>query len=169
MILLKTSRLILKTIDEKDISALLEIYTKEENMRFISSGKFDWTYNELLEKYTNINKNYRLGIGIYVVQLKEGGKIIGEAGLFNSFDDLNTLELGYIIDSTWWQKGFGKEICLALMDYAFNKLGSKKLIARMYEDNIVSVRLSESCNMIKIKEECMNNGRKVYVYHIEKH
>ncbi len=164
MILLKTHRLILKTIEEEDIPSLLNIYNKEENMRYISSGKFNWTYSELLEKYHNFNKNYKAGIGIYSVCLKNEEMIIGEAGLFNSFNDLSKLELGYIFDSVYWKKGFGKEICLALIDYAFNKLRTKSLIARMYSNNTASVMLSEHCGMIKTNEEIAANGRKVYVY-----
>ncbi len=169
MILIKTQRLHLKTIDEKDIPFLLKIYNNEENMRFISSGKFDWTHTELYKKYSEINKDYRLGIGIYCLQRIDDGKIIGEAGLFNSFNDLTKLELGYIIDSEFWNQGFGKEVCLGLINYAFNKLGTSALIARMYANNISSVKLSESCNMKKINEEIMNNKSKVYVYEINNH
>ncbi len=167
MILLKTQRLIIRSIDKKDISPLLDIYNKEENMRYVSTGKYDWTYTELVEKYTKFNMNYRKGYGIFVVQLQKDREIIGEAGLFNSFNNLSKLELGYIIDSKHWNNGYGKEVCKALIDYAFNQLKTNTLIARMYANNTASVKLSESCHMTMVNEEVMNNNRKIYVYQIE--
>ena len=163
----ETQRLLIRKIKEDDITQLLNIYNKEENMRYISSGKYKWSYDELHKKYTKTNVNDPFGIGIFSVELKETNKIIGEAGLFNSFNIPNVLELGYIIDVLYWNKGFGKEILNALINYAFNVLKTKTLIARMYANNIASVKLSESCGMSKIKEEMANNNSKVFVYELK--
>ncbi|MCW3787414.1 GNAT family N-acetyltransferase [Plebeiibacterium sediminum] len=167
MNIIKTNRLLIRRIEKDDIGILLKIYNKEENMRYISSGRYDWSYAELEEKYTQINVNHKMGIGIFTVELKETNEIIGEAGLFNSFDIPNILELGYIIDVLYWNKGFGKEILNGLIDYAFHSLKTKTLIARMYANNIASVKLSETCGMTKIKEELANNNHKVFVYELK--
>ncbi len=49
-------------------------------MRFISSGKSDWTAEELNKKYEVINKNYKFGFGTYAIEHKENNSIIGVIG-----------------------------------------------------------------------------------------
>ena len=168
MTIFETERLIIRKVKSEDVGELLEIYCKPENMCFISSGKYNWTKEELFEKYTKTNKDYEFGFGIFVVEQKGTGKIIGEAGLFNSFKDQKKLELGYIIDSTYWRNGLGKETCNGLIDYAFLKLNVRALIARMYAKNNSSVRLSEKCGMTRIEDGTAENGERFFVYEIKK-
>ena len=53
------------------------------------------------------------------------------------------MEVGYIIDQAYWNKGYGTEVCQGLIDYAFSRLGCTELIARMYDLNMASVRVCE--------------------------
>lgn len=163
---IETSRLILREIKLGDIKKLSSIYNKHENMKFVSSGKSEWTNSEIIDKYNNTNQNYINGIGILAVEVKENRKIIGEAGLFNSFNNFSKLEIGYIIDSIHWNKGYGKEICLGLINYAKNNLNTKSIIARMYVNNENSVKLSEKCGMERIESNFTENHEEFLVYEI---
>lgn len=164
MKIFETRRLYIRHVSERYLSDLLEIYNKPENMCFVSNGRHLWSKKDLAEKYERINKDYEIGIGIFVVEQKITGTVIGEAGLFNSFHNRNQLELGYIIDSLYWRKGFGKEICQGLMAYAFESLQVDTLIARMYAKNIASVKLSERCGMRKTDDGFAPNGDRFFVY-----
>lgn len=166
MIRFKTSFLIIRDIETNDLITLLEFYTQKANMRFISNGKYNWTLNELEARYKKINKDYPLGIGAFVVELASTGEVIGEAGLFNSFHDPQILELGYIIDYPFWRKGYGREVCQGLIDYAFKELGAKRLVARMYADNTASVMLSEICDMTLTNTGRAENGKVVFRYEL---
>jgi len=168
MTIFETERLVVREVKPEDVGELLGIYSKAENMCFISSGKYNWTKEELCEKYAGTNKDYEFGFGIFVVEQKETKKIIGEAALFNSFKDHKKLELGYIIDSMYWENGFGKEIAKGLIDYSFVKLSVRALIARMYAKNSSSVRLSEKCGMTRIEDGTAENGERFFVYEIKK-
>lgn len=168
MVGFETDRLKIRCIADKDIDALLRIYNSFENMRYISSGKSEWSRSELNEKYKKTNKNYKNGIGIFAVELKDSSEVIGEAGIFDSFNDAEKLELGYIIDSRFWRNGYGQETCKGLINYAFNNLKAKVLVARMYADNTNSVKLSESCQMRKVNEGIADNGKKYLVFELEK-
>jgi len=168
MTIIETERLKIRFIVDEDIQVLLKIYNKPENMQYVSSGKFIWTDLELIEKYKRANKDYDRGIGIFAFELKDKKETIGEAGLFNSFSNPEKLELGYIIDSSFWKKGYGQEICKGLMDYSFGKLQIKKMVARMYADNINSVELSRKCGMKEIEDGLAENGKRFLVFEIEK-
>ena len=145
MIQFATERLVIKEIIiAEELDALLSIYTQKENMQYIQSGKYDWTLQELEDRYKATNEaGYSNGYGVFAVKLKDENKVIGEAGLFDSFSDPKKMELGYIIDRAYWNRGYGTEVCRGLIDYAFNRLGCTELIARMYDQNLASVRVCE--------------------------
>ena len=159
-----TERLIVREIKLEDIEHILKIYNKEENMRLVSNGKFNWTKAEIVSKYENANKNYNKGIGIFSIELIKNKAIIGEIGLFNSFNNLSKLELGYIIDLEFQNKGFGKEVCVGLLKYAKEQLHTEIIVAKMYSENIKSVKLSESCNMKKIDTDFTDKNEEFYTY-----
>ena len=166
MIRFQTDRLLVRDISKEDLDSLMHIYGKKENMKFISDGKYGWSKDQLTEKYEKFNKNYGLGIGVFTICLKDSTAIIGEVGLFDSFGDIKKLESGYILDNTYWGKGFGKELCNGLINYSFNNLKIEKLISRMYAENFASVRISEKCGMKRTKSGETTEGRAWYEYEI---
>lgn len=166
MIRFETPQLTVRDIETDDLVTLLSYYTNKANMRFISNGRYDWTLKELEEKYRKLNLNYPNGFGAFAVILKDTGELIGEASLFNSFNDTEILELGYIIDTSFWRKGYGRQVCQGLIDYGFNKLGLKRLVARMYADNTASVMLSEICDMTLTHQGRTEEGLVTFRYEI---
>ncbi len=136
-------------------------------MRFVSNGKFNWTKSEIVSKYEKTNINYNKGIGIFAIELIKSELIIGEVGLFDSFNDFSKLELGYVIDSEFQNRGYGKEVCVGLLKYAKEKLNTKTIVARMYSKNLQSIKLSESCGMIMVSSDFTENQEVFYTY--EKH
>ncbi len=166
--IIETERLLIREIKPGDIDCLLKIYQDSQNVKFIPNLILNMNEDNLKEKYDRINKDYKNGFGIYAVEIKDESIIIGEAGLFNSFQDLKNLELGYIIDNKFWRKGYGTEICESLIAYGFGKLKLDKLTARMFKLNSASARLSEKCGMKCIKQGKTENGGDFYEYGIEK-
>ena len=77
----ETKRLLVRDMEKDDFVALLQIYTKEKNMKYVSNGNFNWTMEQLSERFDRLNTNYVFGFGIFVVEEKYSAKIIGEAGL----------------------------------------------------------------------------------------
>lgn len=161
-----TERLIIEDMEEGDFAPLHRIYTQEENMRYVSSGKFDWTMQELKEKLARCNRECDKGIGLFAVKKKEGGRLLGEAGFFNSFNDLSVPELGYILDRSVWGKGYGSELCAGMIQYCFSVLHAREVVARMYAGHTASVRICEKCGMQRtgVGEE---RGRRFFEYRIK--
>jgi len=166
MIRFQTYRLIIRDIQTEDLDSLLAIYRRQENMKFISDGRCDWSKEQLTGKYEKCNVNYASGFGIFTVCLKDTDTVIGEAGLFDSFDATNKLESGYILDSAYWRQGFGKEICNGLIQYCFNNLRIETVVSRMYAENDRSVKLSEKCGMKRVNTGETTDGRTFYEYEI---
>ena len=79
---------------------------------------------------------------------KEDGKMIGTAG-YASFDVKNrTAEIGYVLSSDYWHRGYGTEIARELIDFAFSALGANRVQARYMTDNVYSRAVMEKCGMI---------------------
>jgi len=74
--------------------------------------------------------------------------------------------LGYSIDFNYWNNGYGSELCLGLIEYAFKHLKAENIIAKMYSENIASVRLSVKWGMQKIKTDMAENGKTFFEYEI---
>lgn len=143
--MIETKRLIIKKIEtEEEFVALLTIYNKADNMKYVQSGKYNWTRKELEDRYgLSGSIENTADRGFFVVRLKEENTVIGEAGIFDTFHSTFKMEIGYIIDAAYWNKGYGTEVCLSLADYMQNKLKCKEIVARMYEENTSSIRICE--------------------------
>lgn len=167
--IVETERLRIREIQTNDLDSLLCIYNNSQNMVFIPNSDFKWTKEDLKQKYDRINQDYTNGFGIFVIEVKNENEIIGEAGLFNSFQDAKHLELGYIIDSRYWKKGYGTEVCKLLIGYGFRKLQLKKISARMFKQNTASRKLSEKCGMQLVREGQTGEGAFFCEYEILSH
>ena len=168
MLRLETERLLIRDAEESDFDELLVIYNRKENMQYVSDGNYHWSKKQLIAKYSKFNQHIKDGYGIFAVELKATNQTIGEAGLFNSFDNLSVLELGYIIDYAYWKQGFGTEICRGLIDHAFSTLKTERLIARMYAANQASVLVSEKCGMKRTGNGFTSDGREFLEYSISR-
>lgn len=103
--------------------------------------------DEELEKYlAYIHTVYSVfGFGLWTVCLKEDPDcIIGRCGLQPIADEDNPLgriELGYLIDWKWRGCGYAFEACSSIVEYAFEKLGTEELYARVSPGNDPSCAL----------------------------
>lgn len=147
MIMFETNRLTIRHIKERDKPTFLSFHNEKETMRYVSSGKSDWSMDELNQKLRYNDTLYPIGFGIYCIELKQRNEVIGEASIFNSFNDIKTPEIGYIIAKQFQNQGFGTEIINGLIRYCSNSLHATRIVARMYSENIYSARLCEKIGM----------------------
>lgn len=166
MKVLSTANLLIREFQPDDLKDLLIIYNNEINMRYIPNASRNWSVEDLEKKYQKHSKNYPKGYGLYVIEELKSGYVLGEAGLFNTMHDEHCLELGYIIDHRHCGKGYGTEVCMALIHYCFQQLHMQQIKARMYKVNVASIRLAEKCGMhLELREE-IGNGLQVLQYTI---
>ncbi len=138
----ETNRLLIREIEEQDYESLLKIYTKSANMKYILTGKYDWTMEELKEKWKKERYNAHDQTGFKVVFLKSAKEVIGECGLLQTDQPISKqLELAYLIDEDYWGQGLGTELCTHLIKERFERIETKKLIAGMYKDNVASAKI----------------------------
>ena len=147
---LKTSRLELRKITERDLGDVYE-YSKDPEV----SKYLLWHPHKSIE-YTKeylhrIKTDYRIGrFYNWAVVLRGGehnGKMIGTCG-FTSFDFYNnSAEVGYVINRQFWGQNIAPEALRVVINFGFEKLLLHRIDARFLVDNVKSRRVMEKCKM----------------------
>jgi RimJ/RimL family protein N-acetyltransferase len=138
---LKTARLGFSVWSEKDISDALELWGNPQVTRFIAAdGKMtEEQIQQRLKKEIDNYKNFK--IQYWPIYMIETSQNIGCCGLRPYDSENNVLEMGIHLKDKYWGRGFAREACSAVMEYAFNILGVSALFAGHNPKNMASVQL----------------------------
>ena len=149
---LKTARLELKPLEEKDRESMIRMaedwrIKKTYMFRdFADRAEKDAFYDRLLALCAS---GTRFIFGIYLQD-----QLIGM--LNETESDGENIELGYFIDPEYWNHGYASEALTAAIDELFQR-GFKRVQAGYFEGNNASRRVMEKSGMKPIdKEEVIN-------------
>lgn len=139
--IIETERLILRKMDNGDYSALCKILQDEDVMYAYEHAFSDDEVDEWLKK--QLVRYETDGIGLWAVVLKENGEVIGQCGLTKQlWWGENIVEVGYLFRKDFWHKGYATEAAVACKDYAFNRLGEKRVYSIIRDLNLPSRRVA---------------------------
>ena len=139
--IIETERLILRKMDNGDYSALCKILQDEDVMYAYEHAFSDDEVDEWLKK--QLVRYETDGIGRWAVVLKENGEVIGQCGLTKQlWWGENIVEVGYLFRKDFWHKGYATEAAVACKDYAFNRLGEKRVYSIIRDLNLPSRRVA---------------------------
>lgn len=139
--IIETERLILRKMDNGDYSALCKILQDEDVMYAYEHAFSDDEVDEWLKK--QFVRYETDGIGLWAVVLKENGEVIGQCGLTKQlWWGENIVEVGYLFKKDFWHKGYATEAAVACKDYAFNRLGEKRVYSIIRDLNLPSRRVA---------------------------
>ena len=82
----------------------------------------------------------KFGVGIWLVEMKDSGAPVGMCGLLKR-DVLEDVDIGYAFLQEFWSRGYAIESASAVMSYAKEKLGLKRVVAVTNAENQSSIRL----------------------------
>jgi RimJ/RimL family protein N-acetyltransferase len=155
---LETDRLSLRWLRADDAEFILELLNDPSFLRFIGdkgvrtlADARDYILNGPVEMYA------RLGFGLYLTELKEGGVPIGVCGLIKR-DGLDDVDIGFALLPRFWSKGYAYEAASAVMAYGKDALGLERIVAITSPDNHASGRLLEKLGlrferMVRLSED----------------
>lgn len=138
----ETPRLRIREITLDDVKRLYQLYDDESVTRYMEPlfPAFEQELEYTKEYIRNIYGFY--GYGMWVIEEKESGKVIGRAGL-ESKEGFEGLELGFMLGVDYQHKGYAYEACSAILKYGTDELGIHKFCAFVNSDNAASGRLCE--------------------------
>ena len=154
---IETERLIIRPFKLSDLEASYEMNLDAEVSKYTGDGGIV-SKSEIKRRIVeNVFGDYeKYGFGRLAVELKSEGQFIGFTGL-KYLDDLNEVDLGYRFMKRYWGKGIATESAKASIDFGFNDLGLKRLIALALPENHASINVLKKLNF-KYEKEVIEDG-----------
>jgi len=141
-ILIETERLQMRKFTLDDVDAVYEFSICKEVTRYTGDAG---TVRTRLDAENVIRDVWlaeyeKYGYARYALVHRDDEKVIGFCGV--KFEpDLGLPDLGYRMLPEYWGKGLATEAVVALLDYARDVLGLKKIVAEVVDQNTASSNL----------------------------
>ncbi|MDR0917069.1 MAG: GNAT family N-acetyltransferase [Oscillospiraceae bacterium] len=145
---LDTARLILRPFAEGDFDAARSWRNNPENARYLNWNPSDEEhFRDWRERVIERAKaEPRLKFD-FAVEVRETGAVIGNCGIFAEDATFDTAGLGYILHIDHWNRGYGTELCGALLRFGFEELRLRRVTATCAAANYGSYRVMERNGM----------------------
>ncbi|MCH4888001.1 GNAT family N-acetyltransferase [Acidaminobacter sp. JC074] len=145
--LFQSERLGFRHFNLSDEASFLVMNSDKEVMRYFPNMLDEKSSKAFLER---IIDKYQAGYGLYAVEVKASGELIGFIGLSSpkfEMDFTPCVEIGWRLMSHHWRKGYAKEGAKRVLDYAFNHLNLKEIVSFTSENNTPSIGVMKSIGM----------------------
>ncbi len=148
----ETERLVIREMTPEDTEALYHLYKDKSVVEFME----DLPPNKDEEKEyiaDYIDKVYSFfGFGMWLVELKDSGEIIGRVG-FQNYEEEDLVELGFMIVPQYQHKGYAYEACEAAIVYMREEFPEYRITARCKDTNVRAIelcrRLGIECRLVE--------------------
>jgi RimJ/RimL family protein N-acetyltransferase len=140
---IRTGRLTIRHFAPGDAEFILALLNDESFLRYIGDrgvrnleGAREYLVKGPLASYR------RNGFGLYCVELQDSGVAIGTCGLVRR-EGLDHVDLGFAFLPRYRSSGYAIESATAVMAYARDVVGLKRVVAIVSPDNERSIRVLE--------------------------
>ena len=142
----RTARLTLREFAKSDFDAVHTYSSDPRVTRYLFFGPrdADSTAEYLEELLASQLEQPRTRFEL-AVEESASGRVIGACDL--SLIEANVVDLGYMLGTPDWGKGYATEISLALIDAAFRELRADRVISTVDVNNGASIRVLEKIGM----------------------
>lgn len=148
--ILETERLILRSLDGKDIEAMQEYLSNGDYMKYTDYPS-NFTINiEIINMWKNDAYNAKAMLR-WCIALKDSDLCIGNIYLFlPDGNDISgrKMDIGYEISEKYINKGYITEAIKKVVEYGFKEMGLKRIQAQIIPENIASIRAVEKCGFV---------------------
>jgi len=144
--LIETKRLLLREITLNDKEEMFRLHSNPDVQRYTGEPPVE-SIEEMEQAIKTRSKDYKkYGYGRWATFLKNGMQFVGWAGLayLPEFDEI---DLGYRFLPEYWGMGIATEASHAILNYGFEKLELRKIIAIAMKENKASIKVMEKVGM----------------------
>lgn len=142
-----TPRLRLRGWREGDDEGMAAIYSDPEVVRYLRPLDLEGTRRQLLRFVDHWQEH---GFGLWAVEEREGGRLIGRIGLVHHDDwtaSSHDSEVGWTLDRSTWGKGLATEGGAAALAFGFETQGMQRIISIAHRENVASQRVMEKLGL----------------------
>ena len=165
MIVLETSRLLLRRFTEADAPLVYRLNSDPEVLQYLHEPLLtDEAHAQKIIREI-ILPQYRQQLGRWAVHTKEDGEFIGWCGL-KYRPELDEIDLGYRFRKASWGKGYATESSGRVLEFGFHELRLPAITGRAHVENIASIKVLEKIGMQYVKDEVVDDCPvKTYIAH----
>lgn len=140
--ILDTPRCILRAVKLSDAPAILHLYSNPEVIRYTEHHFPMRNLDEAEYSIDFYRRGYMEGwMFRWGIVLKASDRFIGTAGLHRINHEHKFTNIGYEINSPYWNRGISTEVVKTLTRYAFEKFNLHRVEAELIPQNIGSARV----------------------------
>jgi ribosomal-protein-alanine N-acetyltransferase len=136
--IIETKRLILRPFKISDAKNMFDNWANNyENLKFLT-WKPHKTIQETQLVIWDWIQQYEKNLNFYMwaITLKNSNKAIGAIGSMATSDELNFIEIGFVLSKIYWNQGITTEAVKSVIRYLFKNSKFTKIKARCIVDNI---------------------------------
>jgi RimJ/RimL family protein N-acetyltransferase len=158
MVIIETERLILRKLTTDDAEFILNLLNQPSFIHYIGDRGVRTLEDARQYILKGAVASYeRFGFGLYLTLLKESEVPIGICGLVKR-EMLKDVDVGFAFLPQYWSKGYAFESASAVLAYARNTLGIKRILGITTADNQGSIHVLEKIGlkfeqMVKLSED----------------
>ncbi len=144
---IKTDRLLLCHLTTADAPFIFELLNTPGWLQFIGDRGIKMEEDAINYLLNGPVKSYaENGFGLMLVKLKDDGTPLGICGLIRRAA-LDDVDIGFAFLERHTGKGYAAEAASATLNYGWQVLGLKRIVAITTADNLHSIRLLEKTGM----------------------
>lgn len=164
---LVTKRLTLKNISADDREFMLKQFSDDNVNRYLFDAEPFTCLEEADELIAFFTKPEPRAQHRWIITLTQTGEKIGTCG-FHFWDrQKREMQIGYDLQSAYWQKGYGYEAMQAVIDFIKQETDAMRVDACIACENIASIKLAEKLGFEFLgKMEVLNFRGKDYPHRI---
>lgn len=148
---LQTERLILRQVTALDAPEILVFRSDDRILKYLGNPKAK-NESEALEFIMRINTNVTTNTSIYWgIQHHHHPQLIGTICLWNIEPEKEQAEIGYVLHPDWQGKGLMQEAAEEVIDYGFNTMQLKAIVADLHAQNSKSLKLLERFGFTRLR------------------
>lgn len=144
---LMTERLIIRDMQLCDFNSIHRYGSDVEHVKYMTWGPNSEaeTMDFLVKAIEKNNAIPRTSYDL-AMTLKTDQRMIGGIGIYIN-DDFKEAMIGWILQKEYWNNGYTTEAAKALIDYGFNILELRRIVATCDAENIASWKVMEKLGM----------------------
>jgi len=143
---LETERLLLRPLDVVDIDALVALWTDPRVTAFLGGPRDPEELRRTFRE--DLRRQPPDPFDLWPVIEKPSGTLVGHSGLLEKeVEGRQEVDLVYVFVPSVWGNGYATEIGRALMQYAFEEMGLKRLVCLVEPENAASGHVARRLGM----------------------
>ena len=143
---LSTARLSLRRFAPTDIDLLCALYADPVVARFLGGVKTRSECEAMLRERILDYYAAHPGLGLWVTQRRDSGAAVG-LHLLNHIRGEMHIQIGYVLATPHWGRGYATEMTRALLQYGFRERGLAQITAVTDLANSASQHVLEKCGL----------------------